>query len=478
MRNFLPLFYTLRWQDVIDILLNSYILFRLYILFRHTHVFRILIGIPLLWFFQRIAGSLGLILTSWAIQGITAVAALLIIIIFRNEIRSVLQAKSLKAILWEFPRKKIDPPVDIVAASVFELARSRKGGLLVFPAKDDLKEVVQSGLPWQGLISKEMIVSIFWHDNPVHDGAAIIQGDRIAEVGVILPLSLRKDLPSHYGTRHRAAVGLADVTDALVIVISEERGNVLVAKESKVTPVYREDQLVEILREHEGITEKKPDGLRRERLRIGAAAAVSLLFITGVWLSISRGLYTLVTLDVPIEYMNRDPGMEILDTSVNAARLHLSGSGALVKSVRREQIQVKIDLKNTVVGNNTFTIGNENVTLPPGVYLERVSPPVVEVSLDIPQRKELPVQIDWIGKLPPNLILVEARLEPDKVQVIGGKRILDSISTIYTEKVPLDNIKKSGVISVSLAPDPPSLKIAPGQKEKFTVDFVVRERQP
>ena len=92
-------FDSIRLQDAVDILLLSYILFRLYVLFRETHVFRVIAGLVILWIFQRIAEFFGLILTSWALQGIMAVAALIIIIVFRNEIRSVLQAKNLKAIL-------------------------------------------------------------------------------------------------------------------------------------------------------------------------------------------------------------------------------------------------------------------------------------------------------------------------------------------------------------------------------------------
>ena len=89
----------MHWQDIADITLNSYILFRLYVLFRGTYVLRVLIGIALLWFFQRIAVTLGLIVTSWLAQGIIALAAFIIIVVFRNEIRSVLQAKNFKSIL-------------------------------------------------------------------------------------------------------------------------------------------------------------------------------------------------------------------------------------------------------------------------------------------------------------------------------------------------------------------------------------------
>ncbi len=105
MEKLLHVFNDLGWQDVVDIGLNSYILFRFYVLFRGTYVFRVLIGLTMLWFFQQIAAYLGLIVTSWVIQGIVAVAALIIVVVFRNEIRTVLQAKNLKTILWGFTAK-------------------------------------------------------------------------------------------------------------------------------------------------------------------------------------------------------------------------------------------------------------------------------------------------------------------------------------------------------------------------------------
>jgi DNA integrity scanning protein DisA with diadenylate cyclase activity len=164
---------TIRWQDFVDICVNSYILFRFYVLFRGTNVFRVLIGMTVLWFLQRIAISLGLIVTSWVVQGIVAVGAIIIIVVFRNEIRRVLQAKNLKSILWGFSYKSAITPTEIIADSVFEMAQRKCGALIVFPGKEDLSDAVRGGTPWRGLITKEMITSIFWPDNPVHDGAAI-----------------------------------------------------------------------------------------------------------------------------------------------------------------------------------------------------------------------------------------------------------------------------------------------------------------
>ncbi|MEJ2100494.1 MAG: diadenylate cyclase [Desulfobacterales bacterium] len=468
---------SMRWQDFIDISLNSYILFRFYVLFRGTNVFRVLIGMTVLWFFQRIAISVGLIVTSWVVQGIVAVGAIIIIVVFRNEIRRVLQAKNLKSILWGLSSKSAIAPTEIIVDSVFEMAHRKCGCLIVFPGKEDLSDAVQGGIPWKGLITREMIASIFWPDNPVHDGAAIVNGDQISVVGAILPLSQRDDLPSRYGTRHRAALGLAEATDALVIVVSEERGDVLVAKGSHLREVKQKGTLESNLQEHLGSPAIKKRYLRKERLETVTAALLSIIFITGIWFSVSRGQTTLVSLDIPIEYLNQKPGTEIVDTSVKSVNLVLSGSGALIKSITPDQVSVRLDLSQAVVGPNTVTVTAGNISLPPGILLKEINPPAVEVDLDETIKKTLPVQIDWTGKLPPQLILVNCKIDPKTVEVVGGKRFLDKMTTLYTEKVPLDNLRGQGEITAKLALNPASLKIAPGSKDKVTIDYLIRKRE-
>ena len=474
----LPLFFlSLRWQDAVDIALNSYILFRLYVLFRGTNTFRALIGIALLWFFQRIAVSAGLIITSWVFQGITAFAALIIIVIFRNEIRTVLQVKNLGAILWELPRNNTKAPIEIIVESVFELSRRKVGALIVLPGNDDLSEIVHSGIPWQGLVSREMITGIFWEDNPVHDGAAIIKENQVSEVGAILPLSHRKDLPTYYGTRHRAAAGLAEKTDALSIVVSEERGTVSIARGSHFHAMHRDEDLAEALREHIGVASKQGDKVMRETVELVTAALISLLVVTGIWFSFARGMDTLITFDIPIEYMNRDPSMQILDTSVDAVRLELAGSAALIRSLKSDQVKVRVDLSKSSLGTDRFIITPENVSLPPGVFLKNVKTPVVEVTLDLLSKKELFVQVDWAGKIPDQLSITGVKLDPEKIQVIGGKRVLESMTTIYTEKVWVDALDKSGTTSAKVVPSPASVRIAPASRDRVTIEYTIKKKQ-
>jgi YbbR domain-containing protein len=114
--------------------------------------------------------------------------------------------------------------------------------------------------------------------------------------------------------------------------------------------------------------------------------------------------------------------------------------------------------------------------MPPGVTLKKVEPQVVDVTLDIPIKKAFPVQIDWIGKLADNLILESATVVPENVSVIGGSRILEDITTIYTEKISLDNIDKTGRLSVNLALNPASLKVEEAPNGKVVIAFTVRKR--
>ncbi len=467
---------SIRLQDIADVLLNSYILFRLYVLFRGTNVIRVVAGIALLWIFQRIAVALGLIVTSWAMQGIIAGAALIIVIVFRNEIRNVLQAKNLHALLWGFPQKGGPAPVDVLVESVYELARKRIGALIVFPGKDDLEDKFQGGVEWGGIVSKEMLMSVFWNGNPVHDGAALLEGLRITRVGGILPLSMRDDLPHYFGTRHRAAAGLAEQSDALVIVVSEERGEVVAAKGNDLVHIDDNVQLGRVLADHLGVGGPNTESAQRERRELLLAAVICVLCMTGVWFSFAKGMETLTSIEVPLEYLNRDPRMQIISTSVNTVRLYLSGSSALIGSLRPDQVKAKLDLSMAVNGENRFALSGDNIVFPPGLRLNRIDPPEVRVSLDVPVTKELPVQVDWVGAMPEGYILESVYVIPGKVKLTGANRILDPMSTLYTVKLPLDNLKSSGRQSVGLKLESSSLKLTGGYKNQVDVNYTVKRR--
>jgi len=206
------------------------------------------------------------------------------------------------------------------------------------------------------------------------------------------------------------------------------------------------------------------------------AALVSVLFVTVVWFSFSRGLESIMTMEIPVEFTKRAAEMEILETSVNTVNLKLSGSGSLIRATRPDQVHVKLNLENAVAGRNTYTITRENVSLPPGVFLKEADPRAIEVSLDAIGQKELPIQVDWAGHLADNLVLTQVSVIPDTVKVSGGLRMLKELVTLYTEKVSLDSIAGSGSQKVNLVFSQASLKLLPGAKQKVELHYRIEKR--
>jgi len=448
MENLHIFFSSLRWQDILDIAINSYILFRIYILFRGTTALRGVFGLVILWLFQRIGVSMGLIVTSWLMQGITAAMALIIIVVFANEIRNVFQARNLKSLLWKIHHPPEVYAIDEITEAVFELAKKRIGALLVIPGKKDLGDLIKEGIEWDGLVSREMIKTIFWHNNPVHDGAAVIDGKRISKVSCILPLSHRLDIPSFYGTRHRAAAGLAEATDAMVVAISEERGEVTVAKGDSLRIIRSPKQLSEFILAHTGQTVKAENHVVKEHLKIAGAALASVVIVSMIWFGFTRGRDTLISLDVPIKFSDVPAGMNIISTAPGSVSVNLAGSETLIKSLRPDQVQVQVSLSGSHLGENKIKIDRGKISSPPGIHVNRIQPESVMVTLDTEVVHTFPVQADWVGRLPPGIRITGIDIEPKTIKVKGRSLVIAKMSTIYTQKIPVDNISKSGRVRV------------------------------
>ncbi len=472
---FFSLFSGFRWQDGLDILVNTYIIFRLYVLFRGTQVFRGLLGIVILWGVGQAALSLGLIVTNWAMQGVIAVAALIVIIVFRNEISGVFQSRSFKSFFWGIPKYQHHTPVDIIAAGVNELARKKIGALMVLPLKQGLDSAVQGGVRLDCRLSQKVLVSLFWPGSPLHDGAAVIQGERLVSGGAILPLSKRRDLPSYFGTRHRAASGLAELTDALVIVVSEERGEITMFKDREIHHVEDASILETLLRKHTGET-TDATGQMRQTLEFCLVGALAFICITGLWSRFSKGMETLAEYQIPIEFVNPEQKMEIISSSASSVTLVISGARPLIKSLKPEQLNLKLNLAQSVVGENKLTITRNNILLPPGIQLKNVQPSELAVTLDTLVEKELPVQPNWVGKLDPDFIMTSAIPVPSRVKIRGGGLALAKVTTLFTEKLSLDGIDGPGVVTAALALDPTVFKWV--EYPEVQIQYQIRRKTP
>lgn len=176
-----------RWQDVLDIVFNAYILFRLYVLFRGTNVLRVIMAVVAMWIIGRSANAMGLVITNWVMQGVITLATFIIIIVFRNEISGVVRTRSFGFFLWEIPRTQNNAPVRIITDAAVKLAGSKIGALIVMPLKTGVNSIIASGVDINASLSRELLVNIFWPNAPLHDGAAVIQGERLPGPGRFCP---------------------------------------------------------------------------------------------------------------------------------------------------------------------------------------------------------------------------------------------------------------------------------------------------
>ena len=214
------------WWDLIDILLLTLVAYHLFLWFRETKALRVLISLVALGGIYSLAKFWGLFLTTWVFQILWQVLLILLLILFQSEIKQVLERVSPLRYL-RFKRKTLHKTQFMeLAQIVFELAREKTGALIVVSRYDNPFEYIHAGQRIMALPDATLIKSIFNRHLPTHDGAAIIHQDRLAQIGCILPLSKNENLPEYLGTRHRAALGLSEVTDAICLVVSEERSEV------------------------------------------------------------------------------------------------------------------------------------------------------------------------------------------------------------------------------------------------------------
>ena len=233
------LLYSISIINVIDIAIMTTLIYAVIAWFKDTRAFQILatvIGMGIIYF---AASKSGLILTSILFQYLWAAIIIVLVIVFQPEIREMLDRAS--PIRYLSGRHNNEVKADIIdetVNAVTELAGLRIGAIIVFQRLDRLDNVIIKGKPLESLLSTEALMMIFQKGSPLHDGAALVSGARIRSAGCILPLSRDEHLSSQYGTRHRAALGLTERSDALCVVISEERGEVSIA-EGKTMTTYR-----------------------------------------------------------------------------------------------------------------------------------------------------------------------------------------------------------------------------------------------
>lgn len=367
----------LRLQDVVDILFLSGVVYCLYAWFWGTKAVRALVGLVALAAVFGLARLWGLFLTTWVLQILWQVAVLLVIILFQPELRQMLERVS--PFRW-LRSKSVAQPGEWMTAVVegaFSLARSRLGALIVVERGDRVDEWTSKGVLLHAQATVPLLVALFQKESPLHDGAVVMRGGEVLRAACYLPLSPSESLPQQFGTRHRAALGLSERCDALVVVASEERGRVSVASGGQVQELERPEDLWEVM--SAGAQIQRPTGVGRwvtEALtRRLPAKVLSLVLVSAVWVALAGKQNVEVRISVPVETRNLPEQWEILEPHDPRVQLVLRGMRKDVMTLNDSRVFAEVDLSLARLGRRTFRISRNEIVLPSDrVQVVRIEP--------------------------------------------------------------------------------------------------------
>jgi diadenylate cyclase len=226
----------LSWRNILDILAVWFVLYQILLLIRGTRAFQMVIGVLVFLLVFFVSGWLKLYTLNWLITSFWSQIVLALLILFQPEIRKALARVGKSPLLLGIQLGENSLDIEEIVKTLQTLSRRGIGGIIVIERNTDLTEIVEVGVPLDAIISSELLVSLFLPYSPIHDGAVIIRKNRISTAGCFLPISLSPDLSRQYGTRHRAAIGITEETDAVALVVSEETSQISIVVAGRVAP--------------------------------------------------------------------------------------------------------------------------------------------------------------------------------------------------------------------------------------------------
>ncbi|HVN97232.1 MAG TPA: diadenylate cyclase CdaA [Syntrophorhabdaceae bacterium] len=236
-------------RDVIDILIVSFIIYRTFLLIKGTRAIQLILGLVIVMFVFALAKQFGLFTIGWIFNSFVSSIIFVIVVIFQDDIRRLLLALGRSPFFKKITYVQETLFYDELVNACVVMAKRRTGSLIVIEREVGLEEFMEVGVRFDAEVNTELIVSVFQHGSPIHDGAMIIREGRIKAAGCVLPLTSNDEVDKSFGTRHRAGMGITEVTDAVALIVSEERGVVSYTYRGEIFPNVSGDELKKVLRE-------------------------------------------------------------------------------------------------------------------------------------------------------------------------------------------------------------------------------------
>lgn len=226
------------WTDIVEIIIISFLVYHVLVWIKNTKAWSLMKGVIVILVFVLIAAIFSMTTILWIARNVFGVAVTAMVVVFQPELRKALEQlgrKNMLTSLFQFDNTRVagelfsDKTISEIIRASFEMGKAKTGALIVIEQNDPLIDYERTGIILDSVVSSQLLINIFEHNTPLHDGAVVIRENRIVSATCYLPLSDNMELSKELGTRHRAGVGISEVTDSLTIIVSEEAGRVSVA---------------------------------------------------------------------------------------------------------------------------------------------------------------------------------------------------------------------------------------------------------
>lgn len=441
----------IKFIDFIDIGIIAVFIYLILVWLKNARVRFIFIGMIMLGALYILARLFSLYLTTVALQAFFAFALIMIVIIFQDDLRHFFERI---AILGVTRRHRIVAPfmqnIEILSSALANLSRKRMGALIVIKGLDPLDRHLEAGIVVDAVISQILLESIFDRHVPSHDGAVIIDADRITKLGCHLPLSTNIKEIGRLGTRHAAALGITERADALSLVVSEEEGTISVAEEGRFKNLKDIAHLNHTLQDfyNKKFPEKKNAGLKRFLTAHFLEKMLAIIIACSLWVTFGHRTEN-VRRDfvVPIEYRNLAPDRIINEPKVKEVTVTLSGNEQEFNLLKPRELKISLDMSVIKEGENDITLSKELVRNSYGLSVVNIDPS--QISFDTYKLIPLtvPVELKTKGKPHSEVIIRDTRIEPKSVSVMAPSTVSRDKISITTEPIDLTSITETTTIT-------------------------------
>ncbi len=469
---FSELFQMFMPADIFDIALISILIYIVLIWFKATASRFVLMGIIILAIIYFIARFFNMYLSAVVLQAFFAILLIAMVVIFQEELRRFFERLSVWGVLSARGRAFSEhPEVETITYALSELARKKIGALIVIRGKDPLDRHLEGGHLLDGRLSEVLLMSIFDPNSPGHDGAVIVEQGRLSKFGCHLPLSGALRDTRDLGTRHSAALGLAERSDALSIAVSEERGTISVGRDEKLTELSSASDLKEELnRFYEEKFPKTGQSNWKQWIRENSWEKALAVFLSCLlWFVFVFQTGTLRRdLVVPIEYKNLAPDWIIEEPKKKQATVTLLGRTRAFDLLDENALNVTLDMSDIKEGQQQVNLSKDMVRRPSSLSVVALEPEKVSLTAHQLLTFEIPIEAHLTRKLGSGLRLVQVEISPEKISITIPSKYGGGSLRVRTEPIDLARITVTTTVSPDLIlPDdasfadekPPELEI-------------------